>query len=281
VKRIKFEPKRIDGKAVDSVGMSQVFNFVVGRKPGITQEFRDELVKVGKLLDKKDYAGANFHAEWMLAEVVKLTYEYAVLQAQLAETYAKVGRTSDAIAKAWRATARSAPLPEFFQLQVSVPPNKASYYLLPKEITVNLLELRMRLLAKQGLYLEALQSYYELAGLVELKPDDPRTTFAKAVEATIKGPAALVGIVELGEREYRRRQFIARRSFTLENVQGSVKRITLRCSAKPDAELQYKPGVEWKIPAAWGACAADVEAQPGTTFEFVEYPDSFSAGPAQ
>jgi TonB family protein len=272
VKQMKFEPKRIDGKAVDSLGMTKLFRFTLGMKRGVTQEFLYELDKVGKLLDKKDYAGANFHAEWMLSGVVKLNYEYALLQAQLAETYARVGRIHDAIVKAWRATARSTPLPEYFQVQASIPPNKAANYLLPQDTIVNLLELRMKLLARQGLYLEALQSYYELAGLIELKPDDLRTVLAKRMTSAIQGPTTMRGIIEIGD-EKGWRHFLSRRSFALDKVKGTIGMVGLRCSARAPTYLEYKTGEIWKTPAEWGACSATVEADPGTTFEFVEFPD--------
>jgi TonB family protein len=279
VKRMKFEPRRIGASAVDTLGVTQLFKFSLGDvKPGITQQFRYELEKVGKLLDKKDYEGANFHAEWMLSGVVKLNYEYAVLQAQLAETYAKVGRTRDAIANAWRATARSAPLPEFFQVQESVPPNKASYYLLTKDLIVNLLELRMKLLARQGLYLEALQSYYELAGLVELKADDPRTLLAQQMTSIIQGSLTMRGIVEIG-KEKMWRHHLSRRSFALDKVQGAIRNVGLRCSARELAYLEYMPGEARKTPTEWGMCSVLVEADPGTTFEVVEFPDTPAGAP--
>lgn len=270
-KRITFEPRRIDGQPADALGVTQVYRFDLSLGPGISSGFRRELVKVGELLDKRDFVGANFHAEWMLADIVKFTYEYAVLQAQLAETYARVGKISEAISKAYLATTRTAPIREFLQLQDSVPPNKASYYLLQEAVVVHLLELRMRLLVDQGQYLEAMQSYYELAGLVELKADDPRTVLANEVEAIIKGPSALAGHVEMGDNAWRWVQYLSRQRFTLEKVQGAVKTIRLRCSARPETTLEYKSGVTWRVPAKWVVCVALVDVEPGTSFDFVEF----------
>jgi hypothetical protein len=280
VELISFEPRRIDGKPVDSLGVFQVFRFQLDdAETGITAEFRSELKKVGKLLDSKDFEGANFHAEWMLSKVVRSSYEYAVLQAQLAETYARVGRVSEATAKAYWATTRTTPLPDFLQLQSSVPANKASDYLLPKEVVANMLELRMKLLVNQGLLMEAMQSYYELAGLVDIPPNDPRAILAAEVAGTIQGSTTLIGTVELGSA-VAWVQHLSRRSFTLNNVHGSVTGIQIRCSARPQTVREYRPGVEWKIPPSWGVCKAIVQAKPGTTFDFVEFPDTPAAAPS-
>ncbi len=65
------------------------FSFQMTREEqGVTPEFRAELGKVDQLIKEKDFAGAHFHAQWMLRERVRFNYEYAVLQALLAQTLA-------------------------------------------------------------------------------------------------------------------------------------------------------------------------------------------------
>jgi hypothetical protein len=279
LKKSTWRPKHIDGQAVETVGVRQAFNFaIVAMEPGITKEFRVELDKVDDFLKKGDFAGGHFHAQWMLSEVVKLKYEYAVLQAQLARTYASVGRIREAIARATQATARpNVPWPEYLQLQATTPPNKPSNYLLSKEIVIALLEMRMRLLASKGLLLEAMQAYYEMAGLEMPKPDDPLAEFAGLLAAKIQGSDPLVGEIEIGESRGWR-QYLSRRSFSLDKVEGAISYVHVRCSAKSQS-FEFKPGVDWHIPVSWGICAADVEAEPGTTFNFVEFPDSPVATP--
>jgi hypothetical protein len=84
-----------------------------------------------------------------------------------------MGRPQDALHKIRRATSRSTGWPEFLQLLDKPPPNDPSRYLLEKDLVVRLLRLQMQLLASVGLPLEAMQTYYELAGLEQLAPDDP------------------------------------------------------------------------------------------------------------
>jgi hypothetical protein len=277
LKYSRWEPRRIDGKPVDALGKYIAFKFPLpDMQQGITAEFRRELLKVDDLLRKGDYAGGHFHAEWMLSDVVKLNYEYAVLHAQLAETYAVMGKIPEATERARRATVRPSAPPVYFELNMSVPENKASNYILPKELVSSLLGLRMRLAARQGLLAEAMLSYYELAGLVELPSTDPLSVMARDLTARIQGAGNLVAKIQLNEKGLGTYHF-ARHRFTLKNFQiGSFKRFHIRCSAGTQ-DYEYRQGVDWTVPAGWGGCVAAFEAEPGTTFDIVEYPGSQAA----
>jgi hypothetical protein len=273
LKRTKWQPRRVNGAAVDSLDIRQAFRFSIhDMEPGITKEFKTEAKKVEELLKKGDYAGGEFHAQWMLTEKVTLKYEYAILQAQLSQTYAGLGRIADAVRKVARATARSDRRPEFLQLLDAPPANKASNYLLEQELIVQLLGFRMELLAAQGLALEAMQTYYELAGLETPSPGDPLTALAARLTAQIRGTGDLRGQVEMGSEEGVWRQYLSRRRFTLEKVEGNIRQLSLVCAANSQV-LEYQPGVEWTVPEGWGVCAARIDVEPGSKFVFVEFPD--------
>lgn len=274
LKRSKWEPRRINGVAVDSPGMRQGFGFSRRNETEtfITRDFRSEALKVQELIRKGDFAGGEFHANWMLAEKVKLNYEYALLQAQLAQTYAGLGRIHDALRKVGRATVRS-DRPGFLKVLDAPPPNTPSNYLLEKKALVQLLDMRMRLLATQGLALEALNTYYELAGLKQLPPDDPLVVLAEQLTAQIRGGGALRARIEIGP-DGGWQQFLSRRRFILERVRsGSINSLYLVCEAASRV-FEYVPGEEWSVPESWGLCNARVGADPGTTFDFVELPDA-------
>lgn len=274
LKRSKWEPRRINGVAVDSPSIRQGFTFRRSKtsEPLITREFQREARKVEELIRKRDFAGGEFHANWMLAEKVKLNYEYALLQAQLAQTYAGLGRIGDAVRKVAIATARS-DRPEFLQVLDVPPPNSPANYLLEKKAIVQLLDMRMRLLAAQGISLEALQTYYELVGLKPLAADDPLVVMAERLTAQIRGGGILRARIEIGpERGWR--QYLSRRKFVLEKVRGgSIRSLSLSCEADSRV-VDYVPGEEWSVPENWGLCRASVGADPGTTFDFVELPDA-------
>jgi TonB family protein len=260
LKRATWQPRRINGQAVDATGLRQPFKFSMPElEPGITAAFRREARKVEELLKKGDFAGGEFHAKWMLSEKVKLNFEYAILQAEIGQTYALMGRIDEAVAKIAMATERpNIPRMEFLQLLDAPPPNK-----------------RMRLLAAQGLAMEAMHAYYELAGLQKLPPGDEHAALAEQLTAAIRGGAELRGKVRVGGNGWR--QYLSRRSFTLEKVQGDIHYIGLSCSANSKL-IQYVPGEDWTVPEGWGPCAADILGEPGLQFEFVEYPDSPTDG---
>lgn len=273
VRKAKWQPRRVNGEAVDSPGMRQSFRFSLPDvQKGITYWFRAEAKKVEELLQKGDYAGGEFHAQWMLSEKVVLNYEYAVLEAQLGQTYVGLGRLQEASNKLGRATARSGSRPAFLEVLDSPPPNNPSNYLFEKDILLPFLELRMRVLAAQGLMLEALHVYYEMAGLETIPPDDARAVIAAQLTSQIRGSGSLRGKIEIGKSAFWR-QYLSRRKFTLEKVRdGRIEELSLNCSGG-SMPLEYVPGEVWTVPEGWGPCTAEISAETGTGFEFVEYPD--------
>lgn len=273
LERSQWEPQRINGVAVDTPGLRKGIRFGIhDMQPGVTQDFHDEARKVDDLIRKGDYAGGEFHAEWMLAEKVTLNYEYALLQANLARAYAGQGKLEDAVRKVTKATARpDVRPPEFLRVLDVPPPNKASSYLLDKELVVQLLGLRMHLLAAQGLALEALQAYYELAGLEPPKPDDQVSVLAERLTAAVRGNGAIRASIEIGAGGGWQ-QHLSRRKFVLEKVRGgSISSLYLLCEGG-SRQFNYVPGEEWSVPEGLGRCKARVGADPGTTFDFVELP---------
>jgi TonB family protein len=275
LRKARFNPATLSGVAVESLGVRMPFRYQLGAK-GITKDFRSELAKVAQFIDRGDYAGAHFHAQWMLSEKVTLNYEYAVLQAQLAQTHARVGNVHRAIVAARAATARATSQIQTFKLRQPMPKNDAGNYLLPKELVASLLDLRLRLTASKGLLLEALQAYYELAGLVEMTPDDPRVAAADKFIQALEGDQPLVGQARIDESGLWAHELF-RREFSVGNVQGKVDKVVLHCVGR-SRELPYKADAAWKIPASWGGCRAITSGEPGTEFSIIEYqPEKVSA----
>ena len=155
----KFSPKLVDGVPTPTYNVRMPVMFaIVGQPKGVTADFRREALTVVKLIKSKDYAGANFHAQWMLSEKVTLLYEYAVLQAQMANTYTLVGENHAALAAAKKATERSTSEIQDFVPGAKIARNSAGNYLLPKVLVLQLLELRVALADSLGLSVEALEA---------------------------------------------------------------------------------------------------------------------------
>lgn len=280
VQGMRFEPARLNGKAVEAGPVVQRVSFRTfgkGETDFVTDEFRYELNKVGRLLQKKDYAGANVHAEWMLREKVKLQYEFAVLQAQLAQTHAAVGHVDEALTAAAAATVSTVTDMPAFRLRRPVPRNDPRNYLLPQELVVFLLELRMQLEASKGEVLRALKTYEELAGLKKIKPEDKPALLAERLAGLLENGRPL-GIGGKVEKEFwSHDQYHP--AFTVTNVKGKVDLFHAHCRGSFH-EYDYVDGRTWTLPSGEESCVVEVYGDPGTTFTFVEMPGEVAGAAA-
>jgi Gram-negative bacterial TonB protein C-terminal len=276
VKGMRFKPGTRNGKAVQMTVVLPLLYCLGGSGKscwavGVTPEFRTEMKRVTDLFGAGDYTGADQHAEMMLRDTVKFGYEFAVLKATLAQTHAANGDDDLALRYAAEATQRIVRSSPGFTLLQSIPPNRASNYLLPEGIIKSLLQLRMRITAKEGLLTESLQAYYELAGLETIAPDDPQAQLAAQMTAKLqsKDPLVAKGRV-IDQRGWSHELF--RDSFSLDNVHGDIKSLQLACG-HDSKYLDYVPGEQWSVPPGWQDCAAVIGAAPDTSFDFVEAAD--------
>lgn len=277
VSRLAFEPAKVNGVPVTACMVQPVSFFFQShlgeRTRGLKAAFRGELDKVTQMIRDKDHSGAHFHAEWMLKEKVTFQYEYGVLQASLAETYALTGNPHRAMEAAKQATARvTAPFPMLNPGDPIPPTKNPEVYMLPKEWAIGMLEMRMRLAAEQGLAFDALQAYYELYSFVKPGPDDPWVRLGKLLEEAVKGGGQMIGKIELGDRGSWS-LFLSRRSFTVDRVQGRIDALELNCGDKVRT-LAYVQDVTWQVPPSWQNCMLDIKGDPDTRLELVELADS-------
>lgn len=275
VKRMRFTPATRDGVPVKYGPATMRVRF---QQPGfdgvagVTGEFRSELRKVEKLRQKKDYAGANFHAEWMLREKTVLQYEFLVLKAQLAQTNFEAGNYEAALQAAMEASRSkvNAAHLSLSNVRQPVPENKPDNYVLPKETVLYLLNLRMQLQVQNGQVVQALESYYELAGLEgKLKADDPRVEIAdKLIELLESGrPLVFNGSVE---NEYWEHNLIYPR-YTLRNVTGQLSKMHLHCRGNFQ-ESAFSGVTVWTVPEGWEACVVEFYGDADSKFQLVELP---------
>jgi TonB family protein len=275
VKGYKFRPAMRDGVPVEQ-RVVQPFSFSTGKHPAIGPRFQAESKKVADLIKSGDLEGGNFHAEWMLSEVVRTRYEHLALKGTLGQTLASMGEFHRAIDALRAATPRTNPAPAF-ALHEKVPKNSPDNYLLrDAQYVAGLLDLKMRLAAAEGFVREALQAYYELAGLVRMKPDDPRAVVAEKLATILRGDGPLVGHVKLGDRGGWVHE-LYRRSFTLDQVQGKVDEIMLNCRDEHRV-LQYMAGQEWAVPESWSDCTIDIKGEPGVSLRIVEFANTRPPG---
>lgn len=275
-KQFLFNPATVDGKPVETAAILPL-GFKAGRNfntrksewvTGISTEFRRELRKVEKLLKDRDFDGAHFHAEWMLQEKVRFTYEYAVLKAQLAQTLALVGRDLEALRAAEEATKQTVSSFRDFSPRQQVPPNSPDNYMLPEKVVTSLLDLRIQLAARNGLPIEALQAYYELAGLVKMAPADPRPALAEQLIARLESDEPLAIRARIRAKAWSTTPY--RHRFAVAQVDGEIHAVKMSCG-RDELSSPYSPGEEWKKPAEWQGCpfTVTIDGEPGTGFTFI------------
>jgi hypothetical protein len=274
VRGMRFRPALRNGVPVVSGPLFQPITFGLGHsgeEQAVTPEFSRELGRVEKLLKEGDYAGAHLHARWMLREKVTLRHEFGILHAQLAQTLATAGRYDEALAAAQSATIHTSLEAVGFRVGEPPPPNDASKYLLPKELIVHLLDLRMRLLAQRGDVLGALKTYNELAGLETLKLGDARTALSEKLIALLQSGKALLynGEVKVNQEPWSHELYHPR--FTTKNVQGRLDHIELRCRGQ-NAEYTYEADTLWTVPPGWERCVVKFHGETGTKLELIELP---------
>ena len=283
LKSLRFEPATLNGQPVEYMGERVGIGFMTGDssgKPvkGVTREFRFEALKAQKLIRAGDYAGAEHHANWMMAEKVALRYEFAVLQSTLADTYARTGQHHLALVAAREVTARFGMNSDVYEPGGPLPKLSASNFLLPKDQMAQLLRLRFVLADSLGFYLDALRAHADLQALGLAAEEDPTMPRYRELLRIVQTAPAVKGHARLGQRGWGH-SFLFHR-FTIAGVRGgSVSRISLSCAGFR-RELDFKPDAEWGIPAKYRNCSARIEGDPGTEFDIIEFrdaPDSASS----
>lgn len=274
VKGMRFDPATKNGVPVEFGPVVQPIHFSQGiymdSEMGVMPEFRRELDKIARLMEARDYPGAQFHAEWMLREKVNLRYEFAVLQAQLTQILSASGKTGEALIAAVNATSWRTGDPPGYRAGQPPPANDPRNYVLPRELVIYLLELRLRLLTQLGNLPGALQTYGELAGLeTRIKDDDPRKVLAGKLQEMLESGKPLLFKATLKNSFWAHPLYHPR--FTVLGVDGSLSHVQLYCRGER-AQFDFVAGKEWSLPEGWAECTAEFYGEPGTTLELVEMP---------
>lgn len=130
------------------------------------------------------------------------------------------------------------------------------------------LQLRMQLADRLGRAADALETYARIAARLDPAQPDPFARGAEALRARLTNDPVLQAAGFIGQGPWR--IAVARRTFTLADIDGGIRRIGVECDRRR-LELEYRPDVEWRLPAGWGDCELFVAGEPGTTFRFFEF----------
>lgn len=275
--RLRFAPAMEDGQPVPFQGVTIPIRFQLNVNRGVTPEFRKEALKVQKLIEDKDPAGAHFHAQWMMSEKVRFGFEFTVLQATMAHTYARTGEYHRALLASQQVTAHTGINSDIYEPGGPLPKVTLSDFILPREMLENMLRLRFALASSQGMFLDALRAHADMQALGMVAEGEPSmASFTRILDAvqTSSSQRAHVVIPESGS--WKHPLWLHR--FTVESVRGgAIGTIAIACSGY-DRVVTYKPDVAWRIPERWSDCEATFQGAPNTEFDVLEFrPDQAQA----
>lgn len=276
-RRIRLRPATRDGKPIKWIGTMPVrFTGVdlSNSKRAVTPDFQVEAVKVQGFLERKDFPGAHFHAQWMLSEKVHNDYEYAILQTTLADTYARNNHIHRALMVIRDVTRRSTFRIEEYEPGGPLPAVTLKDFALwrtPFELE-HLLKLRFVLAESQGLYLDALRAHADLQALGFIKPDDPTSPRFQALLQKATTAPTLTGHIRIEESGKWLHPLLHRR-FRVANVRpGKLEEIRLSCAGNQDA-VSVMPEEEIQVSEEAGSCKLAVRSGAGTEFDIIESRD--------
>ncbi len=279
---LRFSPATLNGQPVGYKGviLPLLFRLVGpdGQIKSVTKEFRSEALKVQKLIQEKDFASAEHHATWMLSEKVALSYEFAVLQATLADSYARVGQYHAALEAVRTATTRTGMASQPYAPGGPLPKISDSELLLPRSQMAQLLRLRFALADSQGIYLDALRAHADLQALGLVIAEDPTMARFHEILRIVQTAPTLKAHAKVASKRWSHGLMFHR--FTVAGITGgSLQKIWLTCGDFRRI-LDYVPDAEWRIPNRYSGCSAAFEGDPGTEFDIIEFRDALGAEPA-
>jgi protein TonB len=252
----RWAPPTVDGVPVEQSGLHTRINFRLdppqtGARLSFVKKYKDAMQRI----DARDIAGADARIAALEAEPLFNLYEDAWFW----------------LLKSAQSRAHEDPRAELIYLRRAAPREED---FLPREYRVQALGREFVLEVQQGHYADALQTWERVR---KIDGDDALGAtlqpVATQVGALLEGAKAIAveGTIPAGKAGWNYR--LARHEFALDNVDGAIAGIDLRCDAQA-RELDWQADVTWKLPAAWGCCRVYVRGAEGTRFRLLEYPDA-------
>lgn len=251
VEKWTFEPATMSGEPVDWHNNESVIVFddeSVPLEP--TPRFSQAYVEIIELLGQEDFDEAKERNERLLENGTTRLNEIGLLQAQAAIANVAAADLHAAYEAILRATD-----PDVVTLQAAELGDALRY--------------RFGLSLELGHYLDALDTFERLNELETLPEGDVIAARAAAIREALSTDAAIIVKARVDREPWAYSP--ARRTFTIADVDGSVREIQVECN-RGKAVLEFSADAEWSVPASWGNCMLFVAARRDTTFSLVEFP---------
>jgi TonB family protein len=253
IKKWKFTPAQENGKAIQQCHNNIQMDFSMGYKDGgVSRQFLRKYKKAQKALETKDFEDTK-------TQLVALESHK---QRRLAE---------DVYSKLLHANYAKAINDNSLQLSSLSSIGLKNKKTISPEQEWSILQQKFILQVKLNHYKSALSTYNKLEKLELAKPYIPALLRIKQqVEDYITGEndIAILGDIKENFAWY---HSLARNTFTLTNIQGSLNKLDVRCANKRHV-YTVEENNTWNIPSSWKSCSLYIYGADNTKFTLVEHP---------
>jgi hypothetical protein len=278
-----YAPEQRDGKAARGQLTFRLLFQLADRTEGsrrmLSVQFQEALGEAVRLIDADDPVAAQVQIEQMVSGEVSTLYEYARMEAALAESFERAGQSMDAAEHCDLAlTHRRGQLTRY--VPGAGPARKLPQFLLEEPMLTDAARRCIVLEAGLGRDYKAMSRFGHLASLGALSPDDPLSQLSRSLEARLADAAPLRARARVKRYEYVEHAAY-RRVIGVANVRnGSLRVIRTRCGTE-QRELAIVEGRRWQLPEKWRECLLEFHGDAGTEFDIIEVDESPDAIPVQ
>lgn len=262
VKKWTFEPATWMGEPTEQCHNEVMVSFVIrGTNLGASRRFISRFKKADKQIERGNLEDAKSQIEMIFATSQISMYELSrlwILRAKLAKA---TGDRSMELSSYRKASAGGGKWIE-------------------DDIYAALLESIVILELKLGLYSSAVRHFEKLP---QLKTEPDRLSKLSRLIGSIKDQVASEKIIAIPARLRADRQCEdcsadwqyrpMRRKFSIANIKGTLSSLEIRCDWRRVVD-SIEEDVSWSIPESWGSCSIMVFGEKGSSFSFLELPDS-------
>lgn len=253
VKQWKFEPAVANGEAIEQCDNTLQMDFILSNGAGVSRKFNTLMFNGRNALSEGNLEGVKAELDKM-DSMKRINMTEVFWRNHLAiSLYNQTGE----LEKKHVAVVRARRSLNAIHLEDDQKAKLHSY----------LLQEEFAYLANNRFYASALYTFDKLKE-VDPKTADLYLDGVKKVEALIAGNNPIfveAAISKSGRWEY----YLARRAFTLSNIEGRLDKLEIRCSRK-FRSFTISEGSQWQIPESWGKCNIHVLGEENSKFKLVE-----------
>jgi hypothetical protein len=252
-----FTPGSVNGEPQDFLNQRHTFKIQVAAELGISADVQKELVPLQELINAREFEKAADSIDGLLQGSVHSVFDYALLNQMMATAQVGLNDPFSALEYIRKGTT------SVFNMQ------GGREYLMTPDILRSALRQRVVMAATVRAQHDVLATWAALGELGEVAADDPVREWVTAAEQQLASPDPLLALGKITDEVWEHSPTY--RIFTVADVrEGSLDKIIAHCDRRT-LELDYQEGVDWTLPASFGACELRFEGKDGTLFSIYEF----------